>query len=63
MGLFLGLGWDPKFFWALCIQTNNFCFISIVLFLFFHEVCVCGGGQVVGKWDGFIVIAVSLPTF
>ena len=38
IGLFLGMGKVKKLFWALCIWTNNFCFLSMTLFLFFHVV-------------------------
>ena len=39
-----------KLFWALCIYTNKFCFLSIALVLFFHVVLSLwwwGGGVVV----------------
>ena len=58
--LFLGWGLSPKTFLGLSIYTNNFRFLSIALFSFFHVVCVCGGWGGVG-W--FLVINVSHQTF
>ena len=37
-GYFWGGGGVRKRFWALCTQTNNFCFLSIALFSSFHAV-------------------------
>ena len=38
MGYFWGWGRDKKQFWGPLIQTNNFCFQCIALFLLYHVV-------------------------
>ena len=48
MWYFLGWGRVQKLLWGLLIETNNFCFQSIALFLLYHVVLsLCGGWWVV----------------
>ena len=50
MVYFWGWGRVQKLFWGVLLQTNNFCFHSIALFLLYHvvgsfEFVVGGGGS------------------
>ena len=49
---FWGRGTVQKLFWSHLIQTNNFCFQSIALFLLYHVVLSSCGGYVVGGGSG-----------
>ena len=58
VGPFWGQGRVRKLFWGLLIQTKNFCFQSMALFLLYHVVlssCWC--------WWWFPVIILSQPNY